>query len=136
MAHFFYPIQNICCFVNINYLSVDNIEHRIFFCLFVCLFVLLGLNDSFRFFLFLFFLFSFFWLNKSISNDFSRFLFIWDIINFFLIIFSFIDFRENGRERERNIDWLLLACPPWRLGLQPGHVSCLGIKLATSWCMG
>ena len=44
----------------------------------------------------------------------------------------FIDFRESGRERERNIDWLppvhaltrdwtqnLGMCPDWELNLQP-----------------
>nr|KAF6500910.1 hypothetical protein HJG59_007937 [Molossus molossus] len=58
--------------------------------------------------------------------------------------FFFIDFRERGRERERqietsmreNIDWPPPACPPLGLGPQPGHMPLWGTKPTTSWCMG
>jgi hypothetical protein len=63
----------------------------------------------------------------------------------FILICFFIDVRERGGEMEReketwikiiNIDQLPPAHSLLGISQQPGHVPCLGIQPATSWCMG
>lgn len=51
----------------------------------------------------------------------------------------FIDFRENkregGKERKRDIDLLSIVCTPTGTGLQPRHMSRLGIEPLTFQCI-
>ena len=51
-------------------------------------------------------------------------------------IYLFLE-REEGREREGNINvWLLLCAPHWGPGPQPRHVSWPGTEPVTLWFAG
>ena len=57
------------------------------------------------------------------------------LLNFFKKRFYLFILREwGGRGRETSMCGCLLCAPYWGPGLQPRHVPCLGIELATLVC--